>query len=220
MSDYNPDKTYLSQEGFEELVRLIRNGIDFKSFIAGQTATNYIEWVPGEGLLVGDKREGEWNGTRTRMDNDSFDILNQNGEVLASYGQEAVIKTKIGDDVYFDNTEVTIDRTGLNIKHEYSDYPDLSADEPTVFGEYVHIGTVNVGHETPKLAYGIGMGFSEIYAESDGTFHFHTDNDDNFNKQSVVIHGVLSVGGLKIGDKTITELPTAITNQRIDEICV
>lgn len=58
---------------------------------AATTATNFIQFVDGEGLYVGNKQSGTWAGVRTRMDTDSFDVIDQNGNQLASYGAEMSI---------------------------------------------------------------------------------------------------------------------------------
>lgn len=74
---------------------------------ASKTATNFIQFVDGEGLYVGNKQSGTWEGVRTRMDTDSFDVIDQDGNTLASYGAEMSItpnntsgyKIKMGDSV-------------------------------------------------------------------------------------------------------------------------
>lgn len=58
---------------------------------AAKTATNFMQFVDGEGLYVGNKQSGTWTGVRTRMDIDSFDVIDQNGNTLASYGAEMSI---------------------------------------------------------------------------------------------------------------------------------
>ena len=58
---------------------------------AAKTATNFMQFVDGEGLYVGNKQTGTWEGVRTRMDSDSFDVIDQDGNTLASYGAEMSI---------------------------------------------------------------------------------------------------------------------------------
>lgn len=58
---------------------------------AAKTATNFMQFVDGEGLYVGNNQTGTWDGVRTRMDTDSFDVIDQNGNTLASYGTEMSI---------------------------------------------------------------------------------------------------------------------------------
>lgn len=182
---------YLDHAGMEHLLRRINESQFYNTALASSEATNYIEWVPGEGLLVGDKREGEWNGTRTRMDNDSFDILNQNGEVLASYGQEAVIKTKYEQPGYSVSTsQLTLNQNGLELVHDYSS-TDNEYTNVVQLGEIVY----SHGEGTARLVPGIRINDVGFFAEGPGSIKFFTEN------------GTL-------------ELPTAITNQRIDEICV
>ena len=57
---------------------------------ASKTATNFVEFVSGIGLLIGNKISGAWSGYRTKITSSSFEILNQAGETLASYGEKLI----------------------------------------------------------------------------------------------------------------------------------
>ena len=64
---------------------------------SSKVATNYLSF-DGEGLQIGDKTTGIWRGFRTKITNDSFDILNSDGTLLASYGKELVELGKDSND--------------------------------------------------------------------------------------------------------------------------
>lgn len=57
---------------------------------AAKTATNYIYYDTTNGLQIGDKSSGKWEGTRAQIKVDSYNILNQNGVELASFGANEV----------------------------------------------------------------------------------------------------------------------------------
>lgn len=64
---------------------------------SSKVATNYLSF-DAEGLQVGDKTTGVWRGFRTRITDDSFDILDVDGNLLASYGKELVELGKDSND--------------------------------------------------------------------------------------------------------------------------
>lgn len=57
---------------------------------AAKTASNFISYDSSNGLQVGNKSSGSWNGFRTQITNAAFRILNSTGTVLASYGDKLV----------------------------------------------------------------------------------------------------------------------------------
>ena len=57
---------------------------------ASKTATNFVEFISGVGLLIGNKISGTWSGYRTKITSSSFEILNQAGETLATYGEKLI----------------------------------------------------------------------------------------------------------------------------------
>ena len=62
----------------------------YKASEASKTATNFIEFDESNGLLVGDKTDGTWNGYRTQITSSAFNILDAAGTMLASYGEKLV----------------------------------------------------------------------------------------------------------------------------------
>ena len=57
---------------------------------AAKTATNFMEFTSGTGLQIGDKTNGSWKGFRSRITSTAFEILNEAGTALASYGRKLI----------------------------------------------------------------------------------------------------------------------------------
>ena len=57
---------------------------------AAKVATNFINYDSTNGLVLGNKESGSWVGYRTQIDNDSFNVLDANGDIIASYGSNEV----------------------------------------------------------------------------------------------------------------------------------
>jgi phage minor structural protein len=61
-----------------------------KSAEAAKTASDFISYDATNGLLVGNKKSGAFSGYRAQVKSDSFNILDANGNALASYGANDV----------------------------------------------------------------------------------------------------------------------------------
>lgn len=57
---------------------------------AAKTSTNYIDYSSSDGLQVGNKTSGSWSGFRTQITSAAFNILNEIGGVVATYGAKLV----------------------------------------------------------------------------------------------------------------------------------
>lgn len=57
---------------------------------AAKTATNFMEFNSGTGLQIGDKTNGSWKGFRSRITSTAFEILNDAGTAVASYGRKLI----------------------------------------------------------------------------------------------------------------------------------
>lgn len=57
---------------------------------AAKTATNFMEFNSGTGLQIGDKTNGTWKGFRSRITSTAFEILNEAGAAVASYGRKLI----------------------------------------------------------------------------------------------------------------------------------
>lgn len=84
-----------------------------KSLEAAKTATNFMEFTSGAGLQIGDKTNGSWKGFRSRITSTAFEILNEAGSAVASYGRKLIQLGK-------DSVDAVIELCGGkgSIKHE------------------------------------------------------------------------------------------------------
>lgn len=57
---------------------------------AAKTATNFLSYDSSNGLQVGNRSGGYWNGCRTQITSDKFNILDSSGYTVASYGANLV----------------------------------------------------------------------------------------------------------------------------------
>ncbi len=80
---------------------------------AAKTATNFMEFTSGTGLQIGDKTNGSWKGFRSRITSTAFEILNEAGTAVASYGRKLIQLGK-------DSVDAVIELCGGKgrIKHE------------------------------------------------------------------------------------------------------
>lgn len=80
---------------------------------AAKTATNFMEFTSGAGLQIGDKTNGSWKGFRSRITSTAFEILNEAGTAVASYGRKLIQLGK-------DSVDAVIELCGGkgSIKHE------------------------------------------------------------------------------------------------------
>ena len=85
---------------------------------ASKVATNYIYYDSTNGLQIGDKSSGSWSGTRSQIKSDAYNLLDQNGNQLASFGATATIGKTSGSNVYIDNDSVDI-RNGTDVNASF-----------------------------------------------------------------------------------------------------
>lgn len=57
---------------------------------AAKTATNFLSYDSSNGLQLGNKSGGYWNGYRTQITSDKFNILDSSGNAVASYGSNLI----------------------------------------------------------------------------------------------------------------------------------
>lgn len=83
-----------------------------ESLEAAKTATNFMEFTSGTGLQIGDKTNGTWKGFRSRITSTAFEILNEAGTAVASYGRKLIQLGK-------DTTDAVIELCGGKGKISY-----------------------------------------------------------------------------------------------------
>lgn len=57
---------------------------------AAKVATNYMYYDSNNGLQIGNKTSGSWVGYRTKIESDSFNVLDENGNVLSKFGANEI----------------------------------------------------------------------------------------------------------------------------------
>ena len=57
---------------------------------AAKTATNFLSYDSSNGLQLGNKSGGSWNGYRTQITSNKFNILDSSGNAVASYGSNLI----------------------------------------------------------------------------------------------------------------------------------
>ena len=83
-------KNYItSDEISEKYAKLDEVKNDIKK--AAKTATNFLSYNSTDGLLIGNKISGSFEGTRAKIGDNSFDILGSDENVLAHYGTDTYI---------------------------------------------------------------------------------------------------------------------------------
>lgn len=85
---------------------------------AAKVATNYIYHDSTNGLQIGDKSSGSWSGTRSQITSNAYNLLDQNGNQLASFGATATIGKTSGSNVYIDSDSVDI-RNGTTVNASF-----------------------------------------------------------------------------------------------------
>lgn len=103
-----------------------------KSLEAAKTATNFMEFTSGTGLQIGDKTNGSWKGFRSRITSTAFEILNEAGAAVASYGRKLIQLGK-------DTTDAVIELCGGKGIIKYAEEPVFNdkIERLTIEGDYV-----------------------------------------------------------------------------------
>lgn len=88
-------------------------GVSNKTDEAAKTATNFMGFESGTGLQIGNKTNGTWKGFRSRITDTAFEILNEAGSAVASYGRKLIQLGK-------DSTDAVIELCGGKGSIKYS----------------------------------------------------------------------------------------------------
>ena len=75
---------------------------------AAKTATNFLGYDGTNGLLIGNKTSGSWSGYRSQMLPTAFNILDESGNPISSYGTVTTIGKTSGQHVYIDSDSLDI----------------------------------------------------------------------------------------------------------------
>lgn len=118
-------------------------GVSNKTDEAAKTATNFMGFESGTGLQIGNKMNGTWKGFRSRITDTAFEILNEAGSAVASYGRKLIQLGK-------DSTDAVIELCGGKGSIKYN------------------LITPEYGNESLRR-YGLTMTSDDISLVSDGT---------------------------------------------------
>lgn len=149
-----------------------------KSLEAAKTATNFMEFNSGTGLQIGDKTNGSWKGFRSRITSTAFEILNEAGSAVASYGRKLIQLGK-------DTTDAVIELCGgrgkisfTNRQSSTSWSSDKDLDDLTLTSESIRLDSHDIALNTTN------EGILESIAE-DKTAHAYTRLWSSIDNQSV-----------------------------------
>ena len=104
---------------------------------AAKTATNFLSYDSSNGLQLGNKSGGSWNGYRTQITSNKFNILDSSGNAVASYGSNLIElgKNSTNSEVSFCNNKGSVsyisDRYGNGLEIT-SDRLSLKSDNITL----------------------------------------------------------------------------------------
>ena len=104
---------------------------------AAKTATNFLSYDSSNGLQLGNKSGGSWNGYRTQITSNKFNILDSSGNAVASYGSNLIElgKNSTNSEVSFCNNKGSVsyisDRYGNGLEFT-SDRLSLKSDNITL----------------------------------------------------------------------------------------
>lgn len=145
---------------------------------AAKTATNFMEFTSGTGLQIGDKTNGTWKGFRSRITSEAFEILNEVGTAVASYGRKLIQLGK-------DSTDAVIELCGgkgkisfTNRQSSTSWSSDKDLDDLTLTSESIRLDGHDVALNTTN------EGILDSIAE-DKTAHAYTRLWSSIDKDSI-----------------------------------
>lgn len=139
---------------------------------AAKTATNFMSFDSTNGLIVGNNTSGSWSGTRAQIKSSVFNILDNSGTAVASYGATATIGKVSGGNVYIDSDSVDI-RKGTSVLATFDQYGLKIANNNDASG------SLGSGTSKPALVIGSPTGYhvemdnNEIMAKSNATTSSH-----------------------------------------------
>ena len=135
---------------------------------ASKTADNFLSYDSMNGVQIGNKTSGSWVGTRARITNSSFDILDSSGDVLSSYGETTTIGKVDAENIYIDGDNIGI-RKGTKVIVTINEYGMRIANSNDASG------SLGSGDSKPALIIGTETGYhiemdnNEIMAKSNAT---------------------------------------------------
>lgn len=143
-----------------------------KSLEAAKTATNFMEFTSGAGLQIGDKTNGSWKGFRSRITSTAFEILNEAGSAVASYGRKLIQLGK-------DTTDAVIELCGGKgiIKYGRVEVNDLiSYDSLVISSKKITLDGAGSGVNIKDTKSDDGKIYSLINVNNSGGIYMRSQN--------------------------------------------
>lgn len=161
---------------------------------ASKTATNFLDYDETNGLQMGNKSSGSWNGFRTQTTGSAFSILDSLGTIVASYGAKLI---ELGKNA----TDAVIRLCGGKGQIEYASSDDSSENYLQISSEKlrlksdsmtsVYSSTTNGSGTVDKSAVNVSptnvyiySGTSNISLDSD-SIDISTPGDTTINSSSI-----------------------------------
>lgn len=140
---------------------------------AAKTATNFMSF-DSDGLQVGDKTTGTWNGFRTQITSSAFNILNAAGATLASYGEKLIELGKNATDavirlcggkgtIEYDGDDMYLQMTSDSIRLKGNEMASLYSQATT--NGTSKLGAVHAGLAEVQVVAGSGGNNSNLYVK-------------------------------------------------------
>lgn len=153
---------------------------------AAKTATNFLSFGE-DGLQVGNKTNGSWEGCRTQMTNEAFKILDADGTELASYGADLV---ELGKDK----------QTSIQISNEGYKIVDISGIELASFNsDEIKLGALS---EDACIELCGGLGSITYYQDGVGRTGLEISSNETVSINSGK-HSSVSVDYLETDDSNV-----------------
>ncbi len=115
---------------------------------AAKTATNFMSYDATNGLLIGNKSNGSWSGSRAQILPSAFNILDSSGVKLAQFGTTATIGKASGKNIYIDSDSVDV-RNATTVLSSFTE-------------DAVYLGKNNRS-STIDLCNGVGKIYNNVY---------------------------------------------------------
>lgn len=135
---------------------------------AAKTATNFLSYDSTNGLQIGNKSAGSWNGYRTQITSSEFNILNSSGTEVASYGSNLIELGKNSTDsvIKLCGGEGTIAYETLSAGSKRLRF---SADSLSLSGQNAYLSSMDVSNaSSTRSMVSVGQSEVEMYVSGVG----------------------------------------------------
>lgn len=162
---------------------------------AAKKATNYMV-LDSSGLNIGNYTSGAWNGSHTRITNNSFDVVGQDGNINSSFGEYSV---KLGRQLY---NPTTVECGYISLRSDKSQTLGSNTADINAHGVDIHFETSawDSKNVEPKMELrngstegGIFFDFTEIRKDLSNTQSFSIDAYDYLGQRYAQSHSTTTI---------------------------